>query len=507
MQRALRDIVEELAMRPTWTLARNVAAILFFSLAACAGKSSAPNTAKMDVPDAAGLAPRSTHDSGSESSAMAEGGSDATLEVGGSEEADSGDEGVADAQVDTGTEADNGAPSTVYPVPHPPLPVLTNMAGGAVLVAPRTQLVFYPGDPNEMALQSFAQKLAASSYWGAVTKEYGVGALSYAGTMELTGEAPPPSITSAEVQTWVSKELQSGKLGTPDPQAIYTIVFPPATTITEPNPLSSILPPIRSCTEFGGYHDSVAISPADGGPPSNFAYAVIATCSTSVDDLTAVVSHEWVEAATDPRIAATGVFTLSGGPASAYYSVDQDHLIWEVLSHGGEAGDLCQPEEPAAYITPTDVGFRVQRTWSNALAAGSHDPCAPSLAGQPFFDSAPVLGETVTFTSFVTGNITSHGVTIPVGKNKTIDVELFSDAPTSGPWTVTADDLLSKYYGKYGFAPSLSFQWDRTQGVNGETLHLTITVTAASTLGGAHGFVITSTLGDRSYRWPGLIVE
>ena len=497
-------MLEEFAMLAARATAPIAAAILLSSLAACGGKATARPAGTSPLPDAAGDLPGSSYDSGAESSAVVEAGR-ATVDVGGAQAADAGD--AADRSLEAGTEADNGAPSAVYPAPHPPLPVLTNMAGGQVLEAPRTHLVFYPGDPNEMALQNFAQKLAASSYWGATTQEYGVGALSYAGMTELTGEAPPLSITSADVQTWVGKELESGKLGTPDPQAIYTIVFPPATTITEPNPLSSILPPIRSCTGFGGYHDSVAVPPADGGAPSSFAYAVIATCSTSVDDLTAVVSHEWVEAATDPRIAATGVFTLSGGPASAYYSVDQDHLVWEVLSYGGEAGDLCQPEEPAAYITPPDVGYRVQRTWSNALAAGSHDPCAPLLAGQPFFDSAPVLGETVTFTSLLTGSITTHGVTIPVGKSKTIDVELFSDAPTSGPWTVTADDLLSKYYGKYGFTPSLSFQWDRTQGVNGETLHLTITVTTASILGGAHGFVITSTLGDRSYRWPGLIVE
>jgi hypothetical protein len=177
------------------------------------------------------------------------------------------------------------------------------------------------------------------------------------------------------------------------------------------------------------------------------------------------------------------------------------------MSYGGEAADLCQPEGAAADYTPSDVGYAVQRIWSNQLAADSHDPCAPDLAGLPFFNSAPVLDETVTFSSALTGTVTTKGVTIPLGTSQTIEVDLFSDAPTSGPWTVTAADLLSREYSSYGIEPSMSFQWDTTQGANGDKLHLTITVTAASAFGGAHAFVITSTLGSRSYQWPGIVVE
>ena len=39
--------------------------------------------------------------------------------------------------------------------------------------------------------------------------------------------------------------------------------------------------------------------------------------------------------------------------------------------------------------------------------------------------------------------VMTKGVTIPVGNSKTIEVDLFSDADTGGPWTVAADDLLS----------------------------------------------------------------
>jgi hypothetical protein len=408
---------------------------------------------------------------------------------------------------DAPADVDNGMPSTTYPAPHPALPQLMNAAGGPVLQTPKIHLVLFSGNPNAAALATYAQQLATSTYWPATTQEYGVGALSYGDTTVLTTETPAAMLTSAEVQAWMGQKIQSGAFGTPDPQTIYTVVYPSTTTIQQPNPVNPIFGPVNSCTNFTGYHDNVSVALTDGGAPTSFAYAVIATCSASLDAQTAVMSHEWVEASTDPQVTATGVFDLTGGPHAGYFSVDTDHSVWAVLCGGGEAADLCQPERPDAIYTPSDVSHAVQRTWSNKLAAASHDPCAPDLPGMPFFDSAPVLDETVTFTSSLTGKITTKGVTIPVGQSRTIEVDLFSDAATSGPWTVTADDLLNKYYGSYGLTKTLSFQWDRTQGTNGEKLHLTITVTGASFLGGAHAFVITSTLGSRNYQWPGIVVE
>jgi hypothetical protein len=284
-------------------------------------------------------------------------------------------------------------------------------------------------------------------------------------------------------------------------------VYPSTTVIQQPNPVSILLGPLNSCTTFNGYHDNISATLPDAGASTSFAYAVIATCTSSVDDQTATMSHEWAEAASDPQTTETGAFTLNGGPNAAYFSVDPNDVVWEILASGGEIGDMCQPEGAAAFYTPSDVGYKVQRIWSNPLAAASHDPCTPNPVGLPFFDSAPVLNETVTFTSTLTGTITTRGVTIPVGTSKAIEVDLFSDAPTTGPWTVSAADLLSRAYASYGITPTLSFQWDRTQGSNGDKLHLTITVTAASPLGGGHAFVIVSTLGNRSYQWPGAVVE
>jgi len=409
------------------------------------------------------------------------------------------------APIEAGPDVDNGAPSTNYPAPHPDLPQLVNASNGPVLTTPDVYLIFFPSYTDENALDTFGQSFAASqSYWTATTSEYGVGAISYKGKIDLT-DAPPTTISQADLGTWVASEIQGGAFGTPDPEAIYTIVYPSTTTITQPNPVSSALGTVNSCQAFYGYHDNVSVTLGDAGAPTNFAYAVIPTCGP-LPTITETLSHEWVEASTDPFLTASGTFTLSGGPTAAYYSPDQDHIIWSLLG-GGEAADLCGTEGDAIYISVPAFGNDwVQRTWSNASAAASHDPCVPPIT-TPFFDSAPVLTETVTFDSALTGSVTTKGVTIPQGQSKTIEVDLFSDGDTGGPWTVSADDVLSTYYGDYGIQQTLAFAWDRTSGQNGEKLHLTITVTGPSIVAGAHAFMITSSLGPKSMIWPGLVVE
>ena len=403
---------------------------------------------------------------------------------------------------------DNGAPSMFYPAPHPPLPDLVNALKGPVLTTPKVVLVFYPGDARVSELEAFAGKVAGSTstYWSTTTAEYGVGALAYAGKFELTGETAPASITQAQIGSLLAEHLANGKLGVPDTQTIYTLVFPAGTTITQPNPITNLFGAVMSCQGFSGYHDNVSVALNDAGPNTEFAYAVIPTCDGDLASLTSVMSHEWVEAATDPLVTANGAFSVKSGPNAAFYGPDQDHAVWSLLG-GGESSDLCAPGGPTIEFTPPEIGYPVQRTWSNVSARASHDPCVPPIAGAAYFAAAPVLAQTVTFSTSFTGSVTTKGIVIPVGGSATIEVDLFSDGPTNGPITVKAGDLLNMSYGAYGIAKSLAFAWDRTQGVNGEKLHLTVTVTDGSFLGGAHAFTIIATNGNRRQAWPGLVVE
>jgi len=381
-----------------------------------------------------------------------------------------------------------------------------NAAKGPVLTTPKVAFVFYPGDARASDLEAFARKVAGSTYWSATTAEYGVGALSYTGMFELTGRTAPATISQAQIQTQMADDLASGKLGVPDPQTIYTLVFPAGTTVTQVNPISTLLGPVLSCVAFSGYHDNVAVAVSDAGAKTELAYAVIPTCDSDVTSLTSVMSHEWVEAATDPLVTSNGIFSVQGGPNTAFYAPDTDHAVWS-LPGGGEAGDLCATSGPSIDITPPEIGYTVQRTWSNLAARASHDPCVPHAAGVAYFAAAPVLPKTVTFSTSFTGSITTKGVVVAVGDSATVEVDLFSDAAMTGPITVEAGDLLNASYGSYGFAKTLEFAWDRTEGFNGEKLHLTVTVTASSILGGAHAFTITASNGNRKQVWPGLVVE
>ena len=439
------------------------------------------------------------------------------------------DTGTTIVGKDAAPDVNNGAPSTTYPAPHPPLPTLVNVAGGPVLATPKVFLIFYPGYQYEQEIISMAQTFGVTPQWAAETTEYGAGPLEYAGMVELSGAdaTPPGTIAATDITTFLSTRLANGDFGTPDVNTIYSIFYPETTSITIPNGPGQ--GNSSSCQEFGGYHDDMSVTYTRGGPPpatdggtdagpgvdsgpgvqltANFAYAVLPTCSSfpplsGLAAVTGPVSHEWLEATTDPFP------STDNGANEAYAALDNDHFAWVLYYQGNaEAGDLCVEESNAFYV-PSGYDFTVQRTWSNALAMASHDPCTLNIPNLPFFDSAPVLPDTFLFDTSViggAGKIQTQGVKVAVGTSQTIAIDLFSDAETNQPWDVQAFDLLSEFTNG---PPTLQFAWDQTQGVNGQILHLTITMSQAdSTLGGAHPFVIVSSIGQIQNIWPAFAFE
>jgi hypothetical protein len=167
--------------------------------------------------------------------------------------------------------------------------------------------------------------------------------------------------------------------------------------------------------------------------------------------------------------------------------VDDDHAEWNDYP-GSELADLCETE-PLSYVR-TIGSYEVQRFWSNASAKNGHDPCVPLIAA-PYYNSVPVLNDAVTYASNTT--VTAKGVKVPLGTSKTIQVQLFSDAPTSD-WTLSAQD--ASYL--FGGTTQLTFAWDQTSGNNGDTRALTIT-RVANGPSGATEFAIYSTQSSSSY--------
>jgi hypothetical protein len=138
--------------------------------------------------------------------------------------------------------------------------------------------------------------------------------------------------------------------------------------------------------------------------------------------------------------------------------------------------------------------------WSNKAAAASHDPCVPHGAS-PYFNAAAVLPDVVAVNDPSEPTFTTDGIKIPVGGSATIALQLYSDGPTSGPMHVQALDVASQFYGE---AAELSLSLDKTTGVNGDTIQLTIKVLKAGT-GGVEPFWIQTQVGQVQTVWLGMV--
>ena len=400
------------------------------------------------------------------------------------------DAGVDTSQdIDSAPPVDNGAPSSVYPAFQVGVPQVVNPNMGPVLTHTRIVPAFYPKDDYQQNTTDFLAQLAPSKRWAEMLGEYGVIDATVTAPVAIQ-DAPPTTIDDAAIKKWLASNLDGthAEWPAPDDGTVYVIFYPASTAITFQG--------TQSCQTFGGYHNEAVL-----GSGKKVAYAIIPRCMGTFNLRSAVLSHELVEAASDPL--------PNLGPA--FGQLDDKHLAWMLTNSGGEIGDMCQMDPLANYQIP-DLGFaNVQRSWSNKSALAHHDPCVPRLPNHVYFNSTPLLPETVSVTvpalsmfGMAAGKTFKvEGVTIPIGQKKTIEVDLWSDDDTKGPWSVEAVDVLAD---RYNIPSTLSFEWDRKTGVNGEKLHLTITAVSTSLLQ-ASVFEIISTKSPQKFSWTGVVAN
>jgi hypothetical protein len=369
----------------------------------------------------------------------------------------------------------------VYPAPHPP-PATVVSAGGPIMSAQKIVPVFFSGDDDATVAQirDFLGKIQSSSYFATAGAEYGVGAATLLPEIDLA-EAAATSTTDGEIEQWLQAKLQAGDgvFPAPDGNTIYVMFYPTSTTI-------DLVGFGTSCQAFGGYHADTML-----GDGTIATYAVIPRCAaeqgfSAMDLLTTSTSHELLEAATDPE------------PANdpAYDELDDAHFYVE-LALLSEVGDLCS-FSPSGYASYPDMPYKVQRIYSNQSALAGHNPCIPIPAGEVYFAAAPVLNDDVQVIG-PNGPITMKGVNIDVGQSKTIDVDLFSDAPL-GEWQVVAYD--SNFL--WGQPTNLSFSFDKDHGQNGDKLKLHIKVDSRGQ-DGLETFVLYSIQGQQANIIAGLV--
>jgi hypothetical protein len=374
---------------------------------------------------------------------------------------------------DAGT--DSGGSSFVFkPAPDGTFAQAVS-AGGSVIKNPKLVPIIFSNDPSKQTIIDFTTKLGKSTYWGSIASEYGVGALT-SGTPIIVNDAAPPSIDDEQISQWLVNKFatSSATFGTPDASTLYAIYYPPGTKVTQGGG--------QGCDSFGGYHFEANVGSKTVG------YAVIPRCASFAnmagpDVITFASSHEVLEWATDPF------------PASrpAFMTTDDDHAVWSRVFLG-ELGDLCTQMGNVA-MTPTDLGFTVQRTWSNASAKAGHHPCAPT-GKTPYFTAFPAKLDSIEVQDPFGRDITTQGLKIPVGSKKTIDLTMYSDAAITA-WTVQVIDM-TEITGQG--SQEFSFALDKGKGVSGDTLHLTVTAQKAANQG--QGFIIVSQHGSDMNLWP-----
>jgi hypothetical protein len=380
---------------------------------------------------------------------------------------------------DTGsvvTTGGDGAPDTsgpFAPAMHGAFPLIQDNGGGAI-ASPKLVGVFFSDYDNTtgataaMSGMPTATMADGRSYWSAAVSEYGVGPLTVLPPVMLTQAAPTDPNT--DPASFVGNLVDTNSAFAQIDSSTIVAVFYPSTT-----PLSG------SCMQdlvngWGGYHATTQTS------KGSVSYAVIGECAhfrtlaSALDMVTVAVSHESIEAATNPGSGWIGLDTTT--PAG---------FAWDaVLAGNEENGDMCAVS--AGYGRPGGTyPYLLQRGWSNKAAmAGNLDPCQPDmLPGEPFVGAYPVMPDTVNAGGGGAG-ARGAGVLVAVGASKTIEVDCFSFRATE-PFTVGAKQKPDIS------PPELSFAWDRTTCVNGDKLHLTITVQTQGQ-GGVEPFMVYAQL-------------
>ena len=246
--------------------------------------------------------------------------------------------------------------------------------GGPVLTNPKVLPILYSTDPGASDVVAFLQELASTSYWGETTSEYGVGPLTVLPPVTLT-TPPPTTITDAALEASLANNTSgpSPSWGAADPNTIYLFVLP--TGLIEKDAEGAC------CTDYDGYHYEASA----GGV--SVPYAISCACPmfdgpgvTDLQERTVDMSHELVEAATDP-------FPDS---APAYTQEDDADIVWTLVTDG-EVADMCEFNDDANIIPPGST-YMVQRTWSNLAAQQFDNPCVPVVTTTPYLNSFPQLG-------------------------------------------------------------------------------------------------------------------
>jgi hypothetical protein len=396
---------------------------------------------------------------------------------------------TATEELDAEPPPPDAAPDAGPPKPKPKLEFPEVLSrGGPVIKAPKVVPIIFPGDPLAANITSFTAKIAASEYWKTLAAEYGIGPIAPVATITV-GEAAPTTTTVDGIESWLAQKLMgpTPEFGAPDADTLYAIYYPASTTITDDGSGFG-----QSCQGYGGYHFEITVTGGVGGG-KQVGYAVMPRCA-GVDDLTVTASHEYFEWATDP-------FPKS---KPAFNRLDDNHWAWQVTMIG-ELSDLCTYLDRDS-IRPAEIGFDVQRHWSNKASLAGKYPCAPAKPA-PYLQAITAAEDLVDVPDYGdrTGQkfITTKSVRVPPGGSRTVDALIYSDQ--AGKPTVPLRALSHADFGSGNPPSGFTFELDKNQAKVGDSVKVTIN---APTKPGYDILVMAAYTGSQSaHYWPVLVIN
>ncbi|GAC1351237.1 MAG: hypothetical protein NVSMB1_02340 [Polyangiales bacterium] len=345
------------------------------------------------------------------------------------------------------------------PAFHPSFPQIVKHAG-PVMANPKFVPVVSNDDPMRADLENLMSKIPGSSYWRAITAEYGVLSTTTVPAVRLT--VTPPAKMKVDIVPTGGWHLEMPAIATwlreqpavppPDDNTVYVVFFTERTAID--------IASLKMCDVAGGVHADAKFG------NRQVPIVVVPRCvgKSTLEFVTVGAVHEMAEAATDP---------FSTNPA--YTDFDDGHAGWNFFT-GPEIGDFCAATTRA--FKSDELGYTVQRSWSNASSLAGHHPCVPVPPGEPYLNAAPAAIDDIVTVKHLDSTIKAKGVRVPVGQTKTIEVDLFSDAAMGAPWSIiatvgnSAATTVSDPSTSSG--PPVEVTLDREQGNNGDKLKLTL---------------------------------
>ncbi len=350
-------------------------------------------------------------------------------------------------------------PGRRYPAFDADVPRIENQ-GGAVLAHAKIVSVVWTADPNHAVYERLVDALGSSNFWRSAVEEYGIGAASSGGHVEIA--TPPPASIERGKQKDVDALVADGVAGAPgngwpvpDDRTMYMVFLPQAKAFLEDGR--------DACPGGFGYHTEINV-----GASPHVVYGVVASACpfapVGVQTGTAGAVHEIAEAVTDPH-------TKSD---LAWSGFDADHLAWELFqAWQDENGDACEGF-PDSIVFDHEIGVTVQRLWSNASARAGHDPRVPA-PDDPYFNVSAIGQEPISVTG---GDGVAHetkGFRIGVGSERTFQVGFHSDAPIGDGFGVHVFETDLPTLGPAA-RPHVDLSLDTTDGTDGTTTSLTVKV-------------------------------